>query len=253
MTYPGGDPLEGLNPTDEERLAYYRALDEAEAEEAGIPYEAGEEEAGPWDDVAEQLGAIGDQVDGHYALEGQRIAEDIVAGLDRRPSDETRLARAMPRIEAGTYTEGAFFRGDEAAAAAMARDPIGRWQAVCGPIDDFGRCSSRYHTPDCHTTVESAAARGDSVAVEAWNDTLQGRAQPPGTDARSLGLATPSEQPGSGADAWADLLEGPGGPASADPRLHARVLHHMGMSEQLPPEPGEPLPNVSSIREALWI
>lgn len=249
MTYPGGDPLEGLNPTDEERLAYYRALDEAEAEEAGIPYEAGEEEAGPGhDDVAEQLGAIGDQVDEHYAAEGQRIAEDIVAGLDRRPSSEAILARAMPRIGAGTYTEGAFFRGDEAAAAAAARDPLGRYAAACGPLDDFARCSARFHTPDCHTTIESAAARGDAVAVEAWNSTLQGRAQPPGTDARALGLAN-EPQPGDGTDVWAEMLEGPARPEA---ELRALLVHQMGLADQPPPPPREG-PDVSSIREALGI
>lgn len=194
----------------------------------------------------------GDQLDARRDLEGQRIGEDIVAQLDRRPSSEAILARAMPRIEAGTYTQDSYWRGDEEAAAAMARDPIGRWQAVCGPIDDLGRCSSRYHSLDCHTTVESAAARGSVTEVEAWNDTLQGRAQPPGTDAGSLGLATPADpQPGSGLDAWSELLEGPAGPA--DPRLHDRVLAYMGERDQLPPEPREDLPDTTVIRAILGI
>jgi hypothetical protein len=101
VTYPG-DPLAGLDPTDEERLAFLEALDEAEAEEAGLPDPYGGD-SGPWDD----FGAATAQMDAAHQLDGQRLAEDITDGLERRPSTEDRLTSAMRRIEAGTYTEPA--------------------------------------------------------------------------------------------------------------------------------------------------
>ena len=264
MTYPGGDPLEGLDPTDGERLAVYEALDEVdeaewqEAVAAAAEEAAGDEdglpEAGPWDDAAAKLGAIGEQVDGHVATAAAVAAEDAedAEWFARRPSAEARAARALDRIAAGTYTPPAYFRGDPAAAAA-ARDPLGRYQAACGPLDEFARCSARYHTPDCHTSAESAAARGSATEAEAWRETLQGRAQPPGTDARALGLATPSgPEPGSGADTWADLLDS-GEPGSAGPGLHARLMNYLGQADAPPPPPREDLPDTTVIRAALGI
>ena len=257
MTYPGGDPLAGLDATPEERLEFYRALDEVEAEERGVDLDAppdyGDElpEAGPWDDTSAQLGAAGAALDARHELDGTRIGEDIVAELDRRPTDEQRLARAMPRIEAGTYTQDSYWRGDETAAAA-ARDPLGRYAAACGPLDDFARCSARYHTPDCHTTTESAAARGSAGEATAWADTLAGRTPHAGIDASALGLAN-EPQPGDGLDAWADLITGPGGPGSADPELHARMLVQLGETDQLPDGPREPLPDTTVLRAILGI
>ena len=73
MTYPG-DPLEGLDPTDTERLAFLEALDEAEAEEAAGGYGGyGGENFGPWDD----FNAATAQMDAARQFDGQRIAEDI--------------------------------------------------------------------------------------------------------------------------------------------------------------------------------
>jgi hypothetical protein len=167
----------------------------------------------------------------------------------RTPTDEARLARALPRIEAGTYTQDSYWRGDEAAAAA-ARDPLGRYQAACGPLDDFARCSARYHTPDCHTSIESAAARGSYEEVEAWNATLNGRTPAGGLDSGALGLANePSPGDGSG-DAWADLLDTSGPRSYTDVR--DRLMHEMALADQPAPPPREG-PDVSSIRAALGL
>ena len=57
-----------------------------------------------------------------------RIGEDIVAAIERRPSTEARLASALGRIQAGTYTEPEYFQP-----APDARDPLGRYAAACGP------------------------------------------------------------------------------------------------------------------------
>jgi hypothetical protein len=258
--YPGGDdPLAGLNPTPEERLAFLEALDEqdeeeweaARAAEEALDDDGGDPE-GPWRDQLDALAEIGDQVDASVADAAVTAAEDAedAQWYSRRPSAEARAARALDRIGNGTYTTPAYFRGDPAAAAA-ARDPLGRYQAACGPLDEFARCSARFHTPDCHTTIESAAARGSVTEVEAWNDTLQGRAQPPGTDAGALGLAN-EPQPGDGVDVWADLLE-TGEPGVSAPGLHARLLHYMGEADPPAAQPRPGLPDVAAVREALGI
>lgn len=137
MTVSYGD-FADLDPSQEEMLDLLRVLDEVDAEEAaaGADPDAGPDagegpelagdagDYGPWDDHLGQLAEMGETLDARAALDGQRIGEDIVAQLDRRPTDEARLARAIPRIEAGTYTEDPYFQGDPAAAAA--RDPLGR-------------------------------------------------------------------------------------------------------------------------------
>lgn len=243
-----------------EKMAYYEARSAADDDEwataAGGDYgdeddPGGDDPEGPWHDGLGQLGAAGAALDARRDLEGIRIGEDIVAQLDRRPSSEAILARAMPRIEAGTYTQDSYWRGDEAAAAAAARDPLGRYQAACGPLDDFARCSARFHTPDCHTSIESAAARGSAEEATAWADTLQGRANPPGTDAGALGLAN-EPQPGDGVDVWADLLE-TGEPGSADPQLHDRVMNLLGEADAAPRERDPGLPDTTVIRAILGI
>ena len=256
MTISYGD-FADLDPTQEEMLEVLRVLDEVDAEEAGAGPDAdlagdGDElpEAGPWDDESGQLGAIGETLDARAGLDATRIGEDIVAQLDRRPTDEARLARAMPRIEAGTYVEDAYWRGDPAAAAAAARDPLGRYAAACGPLDDFARCSARYHTPDCHTTIESAAARSSYAEVEAWNETLAGRTPHAGIDAAALGLAN-EPHPGDGSgDAWADLLD-TSGPRSY-PDLRAAMMHEMALADQPAPPPREG-PDTRAWREALGL
>jgi hypothetical protein len=281
VTYPGGDPLEGLDATPEERLAFYEALGEEALEApggypgAGAPaadklayYEAraaddddewaaatggdpggdDDEPEGPWRDQLAALGAIGDQVDDHVTRAAVTAAEDSedAAWYTTRPSAEDRAARALDRIGAGTYTTPEYFRGDPAAAAAAARDPLGRYAAACGPLDDFARCSARFHTPACHTSIESAAARGSYEEAVAWNEAVAGHSQPPGV----LGLAN-EPQPGDGTDVWADLLE-TGEPGVAAPGLHARMMNYLGEADASAPPPREG-PDAAAIREALGI
>lgn len=125
-----------------------------------------------------------------------------------------------------------------------------RWAAACGPLDDFGRCAARYHAPECHTTAESAAARGSYAEVEAWNATLNGRTPHAGLDSRALGLAN-EPHPGDGSgDAWADLLDTSGPRSYTD--LRARLMHEMALADQPAPPPREG-PNVDAIRAALGL
>jgi hypothetical protein len=171
VTYPD---YADLDPSEWE----LEQLAEVEAEVEAEGYGGDEPDDGSWHNVATRLGEIGAQVDDTYARNATRIGEDIVAAIERRPKDEQRLASAMRRIEAGTYTEPEFFRGE--AAAAAARDPFGRYAAACGAIDDYGRCASRYHAPSCHTVTEGAAATSTPEAVNAWNDVLSGYTPPAG-------------------------------------------------------------------------
>jgi hypothetical protein len=188
------------------------------------------------------------QVDRAYHDEAQRVTEDIVDALDRRPpSSEVRLARAVRRIEAGTYTPPGYFR-----AAEPARDVLGQYTSACGPTDDLGRCSARYHEAACGAVVIGSAATGSYEDVEAWNETVAGHTQPPGAAGagQALGLANDG---GSEDLGWGDPLGPAGGPGSADPGLGARVLASMGETDAPPAEPREDLPDVSGLREALGI
>jgi hypothetical protein len=102
--------------------------------------------------------------------------------------------------------------------------------------------------------TEESAATGDAEAAQAWQQTMLNYTQPPGVaGAPELGLANPaSPEPGSGVDAWADLLD-PGEPGSADPRLSQMVLHRMGQADPPPRERPLDYPDTSSIRSALGI
>jgi hypothetical protein len=236
MTYPyGEDPLDGLDATPSERLEFLRALDEVDAEEAdpapGGPY-------GPWDDFH----AATAQMDAARAADAARLAEDVTDQLDRRPSDEDKLARAFQRIEAGTYTEAAAFR--------PARDAYGQFAAACGEVTEFGTCGSRYHDPQCGAVVAGTAAVESAESAEAWAATLRSHPPDPGT----LGYAAELAEPSGPFDSFSDLLQAPGG---ADPGLHARMLAVLADAEAAEPGPEpfprEQLPPVGDLRAALGI
>jgi hypothetical protein len=250
MTYPE-DMLEGLDPTDEERLEFLRVLDETEAEEeAGLlGGDGGEDDYGPWldQDQAARLAAAGDQVDDSYGRAAAVAAEDDEdeQWRARRPSGEDKLARAIGRIERDSYTPPAMFR--------PARDTGGRYASACGPVDpDFGHCTSRYHAMGCGSAVATAAATGSAEAVRAWNSTLDGN--PTALDViaaeQQLGLAN-EPGPWDGSDLWSDLLHNPEPGPGTDVR--AWVLHRMGEADQPAPEPRADLPDVSALRAQLGI
>jgi hypothetical protein len=44
----------------------------------------------------------------------------------------------------------------------------------CGTLDDFGRCSARYHQATCMQADHHAAAAGGGESTEAWVGTLLG-------------------------------------------------------------------------------
>lgn len=238
MTYLGDgvdELLEAIDGMTDEELDQLAA--EWEADDAGYDPE------GPWRDDAAQLAAAGRAVDFSYAAEAARASENAGdrAFLRRRPNDEDKLARALQRIQRGTYTELAQFR--------PAPDADSRYDLACGDLDDFGRCAARYHQAGCHQVIECAAATGDAQAASAWRDVLARRTLDPDV----IGLASPSgPDPLSGAgDAWAYLLDS--GEPGDYPELRAAVLHEMGEAGGPPPEPARPRPDVSAIRAQLGI
>jgi hypothetical protein len=185
-------------------------------------------------------------MDDAYALDAQRLAEDVTDGLARRPSAEDILARAMERIQQGTYTEAPQF-SPAVADAYLVSHP------ACGEVTEFGTCASRYHDPGCGAVIAAAAATGTAEDAGAWAATLRNRPPDPDALPYSAELAEPSGPDGT-TDTWADLLA----PPAADPRtVHARALAALG--EDPGPEPGyepfgrEQYPDTSGLRTALGL
>lgn len=224
--------LAGLDADPWERQQLAEALDEI----AGAP--GSYDPDGPWHDGIPQLDDAFAAMDRANALNGQRIGEDIVAQLDRRPSAEDRVQRALVRIESGTYHEPS------------QPDPLGGRQDVCGDLDDFGRCGAAYHVRGCHQTVEASAATGDADAAAAWRDVLLNRTPDPGI----LGFA--NGEPGLGDDIWSDLLASPlGGQGAA---VREQVLAYLGepggRPQPVPAWPSrQPRPDTSALRAELGL
>src|SRR5439155_15186360 len=79
-------------------------------------------------------------------------------------SSEERMAEALGRISRGTYVPGTAYR------------PAAPSEG-CGPADDFGRCSSRFHDAACESADLAAAASGGGESSDAWRRTLLRGAQ----------------------------------------------------------------------------
>ena len=240
--YPGDDPealIADLDATPWEAGQLREVLDEVgPGPEPGSP-------GGSWDGFH----AATAQMDAAHAAgaqrDAQRAAEDIEDALDRRPSAETRIERAMDRISRGTYT-------DPPQQPAPGRDAYGRYATACGPLDDAtGTCAARYHAADCPATIAGTAAVESVTAAEAWRDTLRGHPFDPGVLGYGSEFAEPSD-PLGGADTWAGLLQPPGGP---DPGLHERMLAVLADAEAAEPgpePPGQLLP-VGNLRTVLGL
>jgi hypothetical protein len=238
VTYPYDPEIDALladaGATEDEAQALREVLQEVEAEDPPPdPY-------GPdWDGFHDAAASM----DRGFELDGQRVAEDIVAGLARRPRAEDILQRDLARIEAGTFTEQ----------PAFAPAPGGYYASACGPLDEAtGLCAARYHERDCPSVTAQAAATGDAAAAEAWRATL--RSHPPDPDALPYAEELAGEPLGP-ADTWAGLLA----PPAADPRaVHQRMLALLedGAPPAEPgyePFPAEARPDVTGLREQLGL
>jgi hypothetical protein len=223
MTYPNGQGLYDLEPTDAELDDLLEVLDEVEAEEAlgGLPGEADlANDYGPWDGYVDLSGGLeraSAALDASMTTEAQRQAADLTDALERRPTFERRWARAIGRIGDGTYTPPAYYRPAEPETACNAHR------------DAYGRCGARFHSPLCLETARQEASTGSARAVEAWNvQLLSNQATSP------VDLAAPT---GLDRD-WADLLgadSGPGVPADLETLNAMREM--LGISSRELPSP----------------
>jgi hypothetical protein len=217
MTYPNGQGLYDLEPTDAELDDLLEVLDEVEAGEA-LP----SGDYGPWDDSAELsnvhdysgLGRASAALDASMTTEAQRQAADLTDALERRPTFERRWARAIERIGDGTYTPPAYYRPAEPGTACHAHR------------DAYGRCGARFHSPLCIETARGEAATGSARAAEAWNAQLLANQETSGTD-----LAAPALD-----STWEDLLGADGGPRVPSDLATLQAMRQMLgiMSTELP-------------------
>jgi hypothetical protein len=188
-----------LQPTPEELADVDAVLDEVEAlEELGMLDDDPDGEGfGPWDDQAAQLADLNATLDASAASEQLRLSYD---GLPLPRTSEERFAQALGRIAEGSYTPGTMYRPPEPSHG-------------CGTVDEYGRCSARYHTsPTCMEADSSAAAAGGGEATEAWVRTLLRNQE----TASAL----------SDASAALDDVP-PGGPA--DPVAYEAIREHLGV------------------------
>jgi hypothetical protein len=93
----------------------------------------------------------------------------------------------MGRIAEGSYVPGVAYRPPEPSHG-------------CGPLDEFGRCSSRFHSGSCYETSRQEAAVGSAESVEAWNRALlRNQAIRQDLDEVTGALDDPGPGPASGA------------------------------------------------------
>jgi hypothetical protein len=253
VTHPGDAELDalldGLDPTPWEREMLRQTLAQVDDPFADPRYDVDDDGdgTGPWHDAAGPLPDAGAALDDAYGAEAARLAEDEEdrASLAKRPSDEARLARALDRVGRGSYTPPGYFR--------PARDTGGRFGHMCGPLDPLGGCAARYHQPGCATLTLTDAPNGSYEDSESWNAVLRRHLPPPG-DARLSNPAEPGPGEPHGQDfpSFDDLVDPLGEPGSADPGLHAEVLHSMGLADA-PPRPLRPRPDVSGLIEELGL
>ena len=157
------------------------------------------------------------------AADAARLAEDVADQIpDRRPpTDEDKLARAMGRIERGTYT---------APPQQPARDAGGRFRQTCGDADDLVTAQSA--TTRLAARVAGAAATGSATEAEAWAAHSAGLHPPPGVLGYAAELAAPSD-PSAALTPGRTCCRPPAGP---DPELHERMMAELGEAET-PPSP----------------
>jgi hypothetical protein len=227
MTYPNGQGLYDLEPTDAELDALAEVLAEVEAEEAldELPGEADlASDYGPWDDYTDLSGGLeraSAALDAQMGTGAASLGEDIQDAIadTRRPKSEDKLARAFDRIARGTYTPPGYYRPAEPETACHAHR------------DAYGRCGARFHSPLCIETARGEAATGSARAAEAWNAQLLANQEDSPVD-----LASPT-----GLDtSWDDLLGpdgGPGVPADWDTIGEMRKI--LGITAAAPRHPWE--------------
>jgi hypothetical protein len=130
--------------------------------------------------------AYQESFEGSYDREAQRQAEDEQAETELRllgpKRSEDRLARALGRIEAGTYTPAGMY----------AAGSYGGDVTLCAGDDGFGRCSSAFHQEWCAHNVEHGATAGGSYEdAVGWRGALNRHAAADPGRRAAVGLEYP--------------------------------------------------------------
>ena len=139
------DPFEGLN--DAELGDLIDVMDEV-----GLLDGYDDTEAPVYDDsgyvsaAAEFDSAFSQRMAADQAREDARAAAAVEDVMRPARRDEDRMQRLMSRAGQGVYSgQQSDFASDEAAIKLA----VSTGKGACGPVDEYGRCSSRYHDLEC--------------------------------------------------------------------------------------------------------
>jgi len=281
-SFAGSQPAStGYSLNDAELADFLDAISEADAE--GYPDTTGELSDAELNALMRQAESGADysgaaeQFDQAYS---QRLAADAAREAARlefeqmdliRPARrmENKIASIMAKAGAGLYDgQMADFSSEQAGVEIMLTNG---GHGPCGPLDDFGRCSSRYHELGCmhdqsvdwlasgppRSTSEAALANlaGDLdlnlTPRTVWDDP---------DDYTQPGYEVPAqtvELAHSLADEWGLLGDGPSRPqgltARAGPPLSAADALYADMGYELPARPQPSYPGIAEIRARLGI
>jgi len=146
-----------LYPTPEELADLDQVLDEVDAlEELGMLDDGPDAGWDGEDGYSPTLQGLSDTLDHVQGSEQLRQSYD---GLPLPRTSEERFAQALGRVAEGSYTPGPMYRAPQPSHG-------------CGTVDDFGRCSARYHQPHCIETTRHDAASAGGEASHRWRETL---------------------------------------------------------------------------------
>ncbi len=137
------DPFDGL--TDTELGDLFDAMDEVGLlDDEGDPVRYNEDYSGAVEQFDAAFTARAQAEQAREDARAAAIVEDLMHPARR---DEDRMARIISRAQDGVYSGQQADFASEAAAVEITLANGG--QGPCGPADEYGRCSSRYHSTDC--------------------------------------------------------------------------------------------------------
>ena len=111
------------------------------------------------------------------------IVEDTIGPRLRR--EEDRIARTFSRAAAGVYDGQQLDFASESAAIELA---VATGRGNCGPADEYGRCSSRYHDLGCSADATAVELTGPKGYSHGWVKEALGLGSATEAAARGAGL-----------------------------------------------------------------
>ena len=227
-----------------------------------------------WSDAAAEFDAAFTQ-----RAQAEQARQDAIAAailedtLHPATRQEDKIARAISRAAQGVYGgQRADFTAEAAGVEIMLANG---GHGPCGPLDDFGRCSSRYHELECghsqatdwlaieggppRSTYDASLANfATELAIDlapraVFDDPDEPEQAPVYLPAATIELASSlADEWGLHGDAWAtpsatNLLRPPGAPVSIQDELL------QGMGYELPAAERPAYPGVSDIRARMGL